>query len=88
MRDFLIGIKVVRADGTLIKGGGQVVKNVAGYDLPKLFCGSFGTLGVIVEGTFMVRPRPTFRATFTLRCSSVERASAMALELALSLIHI
>ena len=82
VRDFLIGIKVVRSDGTLIKGGGQVVKNVAGYDLPKLYCGSFGTLGVIVEATFMIRPRPEAQATLALTFSSAEKAGAAALKLA------
>ena len=81
VRDFLIGIKVVRADGTLIKGGGQVVKNVAGYDLPKLYCGSFGTLGVIVEATFMIRPRPEAQTTLALTFSSAEKAGEAALKL-------
>ena len=81
VRDFLIGIKVVRADGTLIKGGGQVVKNVAGYDLPKLYCGSFGTLGVIVEATFMIRPRPEAQTTLALTFSSAEKAGESALKL-------
>lgn len=58
VRDLLIGIKVALADGTIVKGGGQVVKNVAGYDLMKLFTGSFGTLGVIVEASFKLRPLP------------------------------
>ena len=57
-RDLLIGITVVSADGSGVKGGGKVVKNVAGYDLPKLYVGSFGTLGVIVEATFKLRPLP------------------------------
>lgn len=58
-RDWVIGMRMVRANGTPIKGGGRVVKNVSGYDLPKLFCGSLGTLGVIVEVTFKLRPLPT-----------------------------
>jgi glycolate oxidase FAD binding subunit len=57
-RDLLIGVTVVTADGGVVKGGGRVVKNVAGYDLPKLFVGSYGTLGVIVEATLKLRPRP------------------------------
>lgn len=57
-RDLLIGVMVVAADGSLVKGGGKVVKNVAGYDLPKLYIGSFGTLGVIVEATLKLRPLP------------------------------
>jgi glycolate oxidase FAD binding subunit len=57
-RDVLIGVAVVCADGAVIHGGGKVVKNVAGYDLPKLFVGAFGTLGVIVEATLKLRPRP------------------------------
>ena len=59
LRDWVIGMRMVLADGTPIKGGGRVVKNVSGYDLPKLFCGSLGTLGVIVETTFKLRPLPT-----------------------------
>jgi FAD/FMN-containing dehydrogenase len=57
-RRHVIGMKVVRADGSLIKMGGRVVKNVAGYDLSKLFTGSYGTLGVIVEVNFKLRPVP------------------------------
>jgi len=57
-RDLLLGLTVVTADGEIVRGGGKVVKNVAGYDLPKLFIGSHGTLGIIVEATFKLRPRP------------------------------
>ena len=56
VRDQIIGVRVVRADGTIAKGGGKVVKNVAGFDLPKLFTGSLGTLGVIVAATFRLYP--------------------------------
>src|SRR6201995_3696373 len=55
-RDLLIGITVVRADGTVARSGGKVVKNVAGYDPGKLFTGSLGTLGVIAECTFRLHP--------------------------------
>jgi glycolate oxidase subunit GlcD len=57
-RRHVIGMKVVLADGSLIKVGGRVVKNVAGYDLCKLFTGSYGTLGIIVEVNFKLRPLP------------------------------
>ena len=58
VRDLLIGITVVRADGVVAKSGGKVVKNVAGYDLGKLLTGSFGTLAVITEATFRLHPLP------------------------------
>ncbi|MFS8084438.1 MAG: FAD-binding oxidoreductase, partial [Acidobacteriota bacterium] len=57
-RSFVIGMRVALADGRLIKVGGNVVKNVAGYDLCKLFTGSYGTLGLITEITFKLRPLP------------------------------
>ncbi|MBI2358628.1 MAG: FAD-binding oxidoreductase [Deltaproteobacteria bacterium] len=63
VRDQLIGIKMVLADGTSIKAGGKVVKNVAGYDLCKLFVGSLGTLGIITEATFKMAPLPERSAT-------------------------
>ena len=61
-RDLLIGITVVLADGTVAKAGGKVVKNVAGYDLAKLFTGSFGTLGAIAEVIFRLHPQPADRS--------------------------
>jgi FAD/FMN-containing dehydrogenase len=66
-RGSVIGMKVVLADGSQIKAGGRVVKNVAGYDLCKLFTGSFGTLGIITEVNFKLRPRPAREATVTAR---------------------
>jgi glycolate oxidase FAD binding subunit len=62
-RDYVIGLQVVQADGTQIKTGGRVVKNVAGYDLNKLFVGSLGTLGIITQLNFKLRPRPETEAT-------------------------
>lgn len=56
VRDYLLGMRLVRANGDLVTVGGRVVKNAAGYELTKLFTGSMGTLGVLVELTFMVRP--------------------------------
>jgi glycolate oxidase subunit GlcD len=62
-RGSVIGMQVVLADGSVIKAGGRVVKNVAGYDLCKLFTGSFGSLGIITEVNFKLRPRPAREAT-------------------------
>ncbi|MGH8010470.1 MAG: FAD-binding oxidoreductase, partial [Candidatus Binatia bacterium] len=81
IRDFLIGMKAVQSDGTIVKGGGRVVKNVAGYDLPKLYCGSFGTLGVIVEATFKVRPRPQAQGILSLAFPSAEKAMELTFRL-------
>ncbi len=58
VRDLLIGVTLVRADGVVAKAGGKVVKNVAGYDLPKLLTGSYGTLGVVVQAAFRLHPLP------------------------------
>lgn len=70
VRDLLIGITVVLADGTVAKAGGKVVKNVAGYDLAKLFTGSLGTLGVIVETIFRLHPRPAARRAVSVSLAS------------------
>jgi len=65
-RDLVIGITVVRADGTVASSGGKVVKNVAGYDLGKLFAGSYGTLGLIAETVFRLHPLPAAAAYTTV----------------------
>ncbi len=64
-RDLVLGTTVALADGTLARAGGKVIKNVAGYDLAKLFSGSFGTLGLITEVAVRLHPRPPAQATAT-----------------------
>src|SRR5438067_3708225 len=63
VRDLVIGITVVLADGTIASSGGRVVKNVAGYDLGKLFCGSRGRLGLVARVALRLHPRPAAQAT-------------------------
>ncbi len=74
-RDWLLGCRVAHADGSVSKGGGRVVKNVAGYDMPRLAVGALGTLGVIVEATFKVAPLPAVQETFLAACPSLEAAA-------------
>ncbi len=80
MRDLVIGMKMALATGERVKTGGKVVKNVAGYDLAKLFIGSLGTLGVITELTFRVSPVPEVAASF-VATGSMERCLAFAKEI-------
>ena len=77
-RDLLIGLTVVRADGVVAHSGGKVVKNVAGYDLGKLFSGSQGTLGLITEVTFRLHPQPAAVAWVTGEFGPSDRAGAVA----------
>jgi glycolate oxidase FAD binding subunit len=75
-RDVLIGVTVVTGEGAVVRGGGKVVKNVAGYDLPKLFVGSYGTLGVIVEATVKLRPLPDEERLVGVRFERLKDAGA------------
>ena len=65
LRDLIIGVTIALPDGTLASSGGKVVKNVAGYDLPKLVTGAFGTLGVITRAVFRLHPLPRATKTFS-----------------------
>ena len=76
VRDLLIGLTVVTAAGEVVRGGGKVVKNVAGYDLPKLFVGSWGTLGVVVDATFKLRPRPDDERLIAVRFDRLKDCGA------------
>ena len=67
LRDLIIGVSLVRADGALAKGGGKVVKNVAGFDLPKMMVGSLGTLGLVATATFRLHPLPEVDVTLVAR---------------------
>ena len=75
VRDLVVGITIVLSDGTVAKAGGKVIKNVAGYDLAKLFAGSMGTLGLIATVSVRLHPlpehdghRPVRRATTRTTC--------------------
>jgi glycolate oxidase FAD binding subunit len=72
LRDTVIGITVVLADGTVARSGGHVIKNVAGYDLAKLFHGSLGTLGVVAEVVLRVYPIPPVTRTVAVACTPAE----------------
>lgn len=65
LRDFILGVQIVDGQGRLIRGGGKVVKNAAGFDLPKLMVGSLGRLGIIISASFKVFPAPRATATLT-----------------------
>jgi glycolate oxidase FAD binding subunit len=80
-RDLLIGVRAAHPDGTLSRGGGMVVKNVSGYDMMKLYLGSLGTLGVVVELNFKLAPRPPSQGTIVLAFAGVEPALEAAAEL-------
>ena len=77
-RDLVIGMRVVAADGQLIRAGGKVVKNVAGYDLVKLYIGSLGTLGIIVDATLKLRPRPEAEGACWATFASLDAAAGAA----------
>jgi glycolate oxidase FAD binding subunit len=85
VRDLLLGISFVRADGNIAKAGGRVVKNVAGYDMMKLFTGSYGTLGILTAVTFRVYPVPADTGTVMLTGSIDQLATVAKILLASTL---
>ncbi len=85
-RDMVIGLRVVQASGEIARSGGSVVKNVAGYDLNKLYIGSLGTLGIIVEVNFKLQPLPTHERTIILTFSNAEDAMGTVIDLLSSLL--
>jgi glycolate oxidase FAD binding subunit len=81
LRDLIIGMTIVLADGTIAKSGGKVVKNVAGYDLHKLMTGAYGTLGVITEVTFRLHPIPVDTRTWTISSATAEPVGELMLKI-------
>jgi glycolate oxidase FAD binding subunit len=77
-RDLVLGVRVAHADGTITKAGARVVKNATGYDVTKLYLGSHGTLGVILEATFRLYPRPAVEQGWWLPASDLAAAQALA----------
>lgn len=81
LRDLIIGITLVLPDGTIARSGGKVVKNVAGYDLPKLATGALGTLGVITQAIFRLYPLPHGKRTLTVLPRRIAEAQTLLLAL-------
>jgi FAD/FMN-containing dehydrogenase len=80
-KDRILGMRLALADGTVVKGGGKVVKNVAGFDLCHLFTGSRGSLGLILETTYKTSPLPEQTSQIAFRAGSAARAAEAALTL-------
>jgi FAD/FMN-containing dehydrogenase len=78
VRDVVLGLRAVLADGSRVKFGGRTMKNVTGYDLTKLFIGSFGVLGVVTEVTFRLLPRPDKQALMVIPLTSLEQGREVA----------
>ena len=81
-RDLIIGIEIALADGRIAHAGGRVVKNVAGYDLSKLLCGSLGSLAVITSATFKLAPLPQASSTLVASVGDLRSLGALALAIA------
>ena len=79
LRDLIIGATIALPDGTLASSGGKVVKNVAGYDLPKLVTGALGTLGVITRAVFRLHPLPRGTRSFSIATENAEEAQGIVL---------
>jgi glycolate oxidase FAD binding subunit len=79
LRDLIIGVTIALPDGTLASSGGKVVKNVAGYDLPKLLTGALGTLGVITRAVFRLHPLPRNVRSFTIAARDLDDANRLML---------
>jgi glycolate oxidase FAD binding subunit len=77
-RDLVLGLRLAHADGTITQAGAKVVKNATGYDVTKLYLGSHGTLGIILEATFRVYPRPGAERAWWLRTADLATAQALA----------
>ncbi len=77
IREHILGIKVMLADGRVVQSGGQVVKNVAGFDLCKLFIGSRGSIGIILEATFKLRPLPEAEEVFACEYHTLAETDAV-----------
>jgi glycolate oxidase FAD binding subunit len=80
VRDFILAVRFADGEGRLLRGGAKVVKNAAGFDIPKFLVGSLGRCGVIVEATFKVFPRPPAALTLRVPCEfpaqAIERLAA------------
>ncbi|MGH2545219.1 MAG: FAD-binding protein, partial [Ardenticatenaceae bacterium] len=88
VRDFILGVRFVDGTGTLARGGGRVVKNAAGFDLPKLMTGSLGQLGVLIELTFKVFPKPEAFATLQVDFPSLADAVGALVKVAASTLEL
>jgi len=84
LRDFILGVRFVDGSGRLLRMGGKVVKNAAGFDVPKFFIGSLGRFGVLAELTFKVFPRPASTMTLRLESATTEAAVKVLTETACS----
>jgi glycolate oxidase FAD binding subunit len=82
VRDFVLAVQFLDGLGSVVRGGGKVVKNAAGFDLPKMHCGALGAFGVITELTFKVFPAPEAWATLQLECQNLPTALTTLLKLA------